>query len=455
MSMDLEKLLTALKRETDHCEIFLHETQSLSMSMEQGSPKMSTTTRDSGLAVRVLKEGKLGFAVFSLPVEPNEVVKSVVEVAEIGKTTNLAFAPPPLQGYPEAPGIPEEVDDLAATEEVTDRSMAVLTRASEKIKKYDANVIGKASIGREIHRVRILNSLGVNVGYAKTLHTFGVVGTITENHSTFHWVRGYNKTSPDFDADAITESLIQECRIGRPVATIKSSVMPVVLDPCATADVITCFLAGINGTSVARGFSPLVGKRGEQIFNDKLTIVDDPFFLDAIDTAPTDDEGTPCSRTVLVENGVLRNYLTDLKSAADLGELPSTGNGLRNKSLMGWKEYSVVPHPKATTLVIEAGDVSYQDMLADLDEGLLIYTVPDVFQGNIINGNFTGSIFFGLLYRKGKPVGRVNGAGISGNIYDVFKDNLVALSKEEDFANMHSNMVAPHIFLKDINVIAQ
>ncbi len=451
--MNIDKLLTLLKSETDECEIFLHETQDLSVSMEQGKPKMSSTNRDAGLAVRVQKNGKLGFAVSTLPSDYREIVKAAVEVAEVGKACTFSFAEPPEKDYPDAPGLDTEPAELEVTEQTVDEAMAIIRKASQLIEKYDPKVNGSASVAREKHRIRIVNSRGVDIDFAKTVHSFGTSASITEDHSTFHWARGYTRTRPGFDPEAMAQNLIEEFSAARTVASIESKKMPVVFDPCALADVLCCFTTGITGTNVARGISPLVGRRGEKIFSDKLTITDDPFYPDAIDTAPADDEGTPCKKTVLVENGVLKNYLTDLKSASDLKELPSTGNGLRNKSIFGWKDYAVVPHVRATNLIIRGGDVHYGDLISNIDEGLLIYTLPDVWQGNIINGAFTGSVFFGMLIKGGKPAGRVKGVQITGNIYDLFKDQLVALSRETDFANMHQNTIAPHALFKDVNVL--
>ena len=92
----------------------------------------------------------------------------------------------------------------------------------------------------------------------------------------------------------------------------------------------------------------------------------------------------------------------------------STGNGERHGGSR--------PSPSASVLVIEPGSASFEEMLADIKEGLVIDYVMGAEQGNVLGGDFAGNVLLGYKIENGKITGRVKNTMVSGNIYQVLKD---------------------------------
>ena len=122
---------------------------------------------------------------------------------------------------------------------------------------------------------------------------------------------------------------------------------------------------------------------GEKLFDSKISVIDDATVDGRFDSAPYDAEGVAHRRNAFIENGVLKGFYYDLKTAAQSG-VESTGNGSRG--LFG------PPNPAPTNLMIGAGETQLADMIAGIDEGLLIEDVLGLGQGNIISGAFSNPV---------------------------------------------------------------
>ena len=192
-----------------------------------------------------------------------------------------------------------------------------------------------------------------------------------------------------------------------------------------------------------RGTSPLSQRLGEQVFDPRLTIWDDPTLAGRPDSSSYDQEGVPCYRKALIDKGVAASFIYDLKTAA-LMDTQSTGNGAR--SLFS------PPSPSPSNLVIEGGDQPLADILAGIDRGLLVENVLGVGQGNAISGAFGNSVGLGYVIERGEIVGRVKDVSIAGNIYENLRQ-LGTLSRESYW--VYGQMRMPWMLLPEINVVCQ
>jgi PmbA protein len=202
-------------------------------------------------------------------------------------------------------------------------------------------------------------------------------------------------------------------------------------------------MLGFDGKNVYTGVSPMRDKLGEKLFDGKITVVDDGTLDGKFGSAAYDDEGVAHRRNVLIQEGVLRGFLYDLKTAAQSGT-ESTGNGERG--------LFNPPSPSPTNLVFQAGDTPVADIIASIDEGLLVENVLGLGQGNILSGAFSNSLSLAFKIEKGEIVGRVKDVSIAGNVYDLLQ-NVAAVSQESEW--VYTNFSLPHILLDDMNVVAK
>jgi len=178
-------------------------------------------------------------------------------------------------------------------------------------------------------------------------------------------------------------------------------------------------------------------------------IYDDPTLPGVDNYLPFDDEGVIARKTTLIENGILRNFLLDLKYGRELN-MKSTGNSLRTMIFKD-RSYDQYPSIYPTTVVIEPGEIKGSELLENIDRGILVNFAPNLFMGNTQNGDFSGTLLLGYKIEKGKIKGRVKNTVITGNIFDLMKDQLLEMSSDRKFS-WSSEYKVPYMLFKDVNV---
>jgi PmbA protein len=196
----------------------------------------------------------------------------------------------------------------------------------------------------------------------------------------------------------------------------------------------------LNGKEVYKGTSPVRGKVGEKLFDEKLTLLDDGTIDGKFASASYDDEGIPHRRNTLIEQGVLKGFVYDLKTAAQSG-VASTGNASR--------QLFYPPETSFTNLVIQPGQTALKDILAGIDEGILVEDLLSLGQGNILSGAFSNPLALAFKIEKGEIVGRVKDLSIAGNVYDLLKE-VAAVSREAQW--VYGNFYAPYLLIPEMNV---
>ncbi len=186
--------------------------------------------------------------------------------------------------------------------------------------------------------------------------------------------------------------------------------MAVLFEPRVATSLLGHFAGAINGASIARQASFLLGKLGEKVFADGITLVDDPTRKGALRSRLFDGEGLPVKRMELVSDGVLNGWLAASAAARQLGIAP-TGHAVRG--------ISGPPGAGPSNLYIEAGARSREEMFAA--EERAIFVTELIGQGvNGITGDYSRGAS-GFLIEKGEIVGPVSGITIASNLIDMLR----------------------------------
>ena len=189
--------------------------------------------------------------------------------------------------------------------------------------------------------------------------------------------------------------------------------VPVVFTPRGVAGALLGpLLAGFNGQTVLQGASPLVGKLGERLLDEGLSLWDEPTLPYAPGSRMCDDEGAATRKLALVDRGVVASYVYDLQTAAQAGT-ESTGSAHRG--------LNTLPAPGTSVVVAGEGDTSYQDMIKDIKDGLVVEHLLGAGQSNILGGEFNANVLPGYRIEAGNLAGRVKNTVISGNVYTALK----------------------------------
>jgi PmbA protein len=195
-----------------------------------------------------------------------------------------------------------------------------------------------------------------------------------------------------------------------------------------------------SGKNVLLGSSPLASSLGQQVYDERLTIVDDPLIPWRPGSRCADDEGVPARRVTLVEQGVVRSFLYDLQTAGMAGT-QSTASAHRSVPTQ--------PTIGPSALVITPGSLSFDDLVAGIDEGIVVEHVIGASQGNVIGGEFSGNVVLGYKIERGKITGRVKNTMIAGNVHTLFT-RIGALGSDARWIG--SGLYTPSLLFEQLSV---
>ena len=169
----------------------------------------------------------------------------------------------------------------------------------------------------------------------------------------------------------------------------------------------------LEATSVGIGASQMAGKLGQQIANPKVTAIDDGTIVGGWGSYHIDDEGTPATRNVLIENGILKNYMIDRLGSRRMG-MPMTGSGRR-------QGYTFEATSRMTNTFIANGEDRNEDIIASMENGLYCRKMGGG-SVNPLTGAFNFAVTEGYLVRNGKICEPVRGASLIGTGSEILKN---------------------------------
>ena len=167
---------------------------------------------------------------------------------------------------------------------------------------------------------------------------------------------------------------------------------------------------GLEGDFNRKGTSAFASLLGQRVASELCTVIDDGTIPNRRGSLNVDDEGTPTSRTVLIEKGILRGYMQDRLNARLMGTAP-TGNGRR-------ESYASAPMPRMTNTFMLAGESTPEEILRSVDRGLYAVSFGGG-QVDITSGKFVFSASEAYLIEGGQVTRPVKGATLIGNGPDV------------------------------------
>jgi PmbA protein len=193
---------------------------------------------------------------------------------------------------------------------------------------------------------------------------------------------------------------------------------PVIFAPEVARGIVGAVFDAAAGDAIYRGASIFTGKLGEAVAAASVTVVDDGTIPGGFGTSPFDAEGLPSRRTVIVEKGVLKNYILNTYAGRKLG-MKSTGNA--GRGLAG------NPYLDAGNLYLEAGTMPAEEMIRGVERGL--YVTRMMGQGvNLVTGDYSRGAA-GLWIENGELTYPVHEITIAGNLKDMLR-NISAIGSD-------------------------
>ena len=217
-----------------------------------------------------------------------------------------------------------------------------------------------------------------------------------------------------FNAQDIAREAVDEALALLGARSVKSGDYNVIIRNSAAADLLEAFTGIFSAEAVQKNLSLLKGKLNEKIASDKFTLIDDPYMEGGLASKSFDGEGVACKYKKVVDKGVLKTYLYNLKTAKKDG-VDTTGNASK-----GSYKSSIGISP--SNFFVEKGERTLDEMVADIDKGILITELQGLHSGlNSVSGDFSLAAL-GFLIQDGKISRPVEQITMAGNYFDMLKN---------------------------------
>jgi PmbA protein len=388
-------------------EVFLREARSGAVEIRAGAVDSVVARGERGVGIRILEESRLGFAYTSdLSAEGiracAETARRMSAVTE--RDTDLVLATRPLDDA--------DLDIYQAgtvDRELADRA-SVAVRVEEAARSADPRVtqFRKTTYSDAESATTIATTSGVRASYRESYYgamTSAVANENGDRQIGYHGeaARRFAELDPRRIGDRAARRAVEKLG-ARPLRTQK---LPVVLDPWMAMDLLRAVGPLFSADSVLKGRSLFANRIGTRVANERITIVDDARLPRGLRSAPFDGEGVATTTRTLVERGVLRGYLTSLKTARKLHVDP-TGNARR-------AGYGSPARVGTSNLYIAAGDDDTASRVRELDRALAITSLLNLHTIDPVSGEFSLGAT-GSYLERGDRAYAVQGITIAGNL---------------------------------------
>lgn len=422
----------------DEIEISIQDSDESSVDVRLGKIENLVEASSRYLGLKVVKDNKTAYATSSeLTLETLErLIKNAIKRASFSSADELSRLPPLEQSKIDILSLrlyDPEIQSLKIGKKID------LALQTEKIALADKRITNShgASFETTVMKTILANSNGFLQDYEETFFSLslGLQAGGTDSKVEDFWSstkRHFKELEP---AEKIAKKAVERTVRQLNPKKIKTQKVPVIFEPMMTSWLLGFLFACVSGVSIYQKVSFLVDKLGKRIGNEKINIYDDGLMPGKLGTKPFDAEGVPCQKTMVVEKGVLKNYLCNTYAARKL-KLKSTANSAGA---------TVAPH----NFFLQAGDYSPEKIIASMEKGLIL--IRTIGLGlNPITGDISRGAF-GLWVEKGEIQHPVSEITISGNLGEIL-GSMDSIGNDLDF---RSNFAGPTVKIEELLIAGE
>lgn len=403
-------IAAAERRGASAAKIHFGHGESIDCEFESGRLKSAGSREDVSYSIFVVVDGRSGVTSGNRLQDMELMVDRAVDLAKAGSAAHFDHYPAPAD-HARVAMHSERTLHLSR-----DRMIETCAGMVKTLKDLDGELDISASAGRSESESIMATSGGV---LYESQHTGWYLGAgIQKTRGTdmlfAHDGRFWNDLNEFYDPDTITSHIGRDLEWASRQAETPTGMVPVYLPPRTLSMLISHVLGGLNGRNVAKGISPLRDHLGEDYFDANLTVVDRPHIDFCPGAAEVDSAGIPTRPCTVIEKGVIRMFLYDLDSAGLAGAEPTGHSGCS------------VYAPE-----ILPGTQPSDELLAGIEDGIYLKSLLGFGQSNIANGDFSCNVALGYRIRNGEICGRIKNAMVAGNLFEIFRRDVV-LSSDRD-----------------------
>ena len=426
----------------DEFEIYFLSNLNTSIKIYQGKIENFSNNQNQGISFRGMVDGKMGYS-YSESLEDEDIdflINEVIENASCIESLDKQFIYGEKANYTDTITYSSAIENLD-TDLVKDFLIKMEDYAlssDERVKKVNFCSFAMGS-GEKI----IKNSKGLEL-HSKENICYTYISVIAEENgvvktgSHFQLGRDFSK----FDYKELSEVAVKRALNKFGTITLNEIPKTCVIENLAFSSLLGAMSNIFSAEAVQKNISKLKGKLNEAVASSIVTLVDDPFLKDGLANSSFDDEGVPTSYKEIIQDGILKTYLYNLKTAYKDG-VSSTGNGVKGsyKGTVGISSFN---------LYIKPSDKSFDKMIENINEGVFITDFAGLHSGlNTISGDFSlaGE---GFYIKDGKIDRPLNQITISGNFFELLK-NIKDIANDIKFS--FSSVGSSSIMVEGLKVV--
>ena len=428
----------------ENLEIFYSQGRDLTIKVFNGDVDVYKLAEAEGLGLRGKYNDKMGYS-YTEKVDETSIEFLIDSLVENSKNIDSEDREEIFEGSSDY----RKVNNFnSSLEEITEKEKIEFVKNLEKESmKLDKRIksIQDCMYGDGYSETVISNSKGLDIKDKSNL-SYTYVSVVAKENDDIQSGFAYKVTNnfKELNYKEIAKEAVDEAISMLGAKSIKSGKYPIILRNNVASDILEAFSSVFSSERVQKNLSLLKGKLSEKIASDKISLIDDPFLKNGYASKGFDGEGVPTRIKDIIKEGVLKTYLYNIKTALK-DNVKSTGNASRTsyKSSIG-----ISP----TNMYIKPGDIDLEQMIKNINEGILITDVQGLHAGlNPISGDFSLSAQ-GLLIQKGAIKEPVNQITISGNFLEMLK-NVEEVGEDLRFGLPSSSYIgSPSLKIKDLDV---
>lgn len=404
-------LLSATKSGAQSAKIGFSSSNSLSVGFEAGRLKETASAEKVGYTISVLVDGKLAEVSGNRMDQVEKMVDQAIALAKVGKPSHF-------DKWPEQTLFQTVASYSPDTESLTRQDFIEnCEKIVAKIKAYNDELYICSNGANGITESTLLNSEGFDYTNKTSSWSLSGMAQRTQGQDILFAGEGrsWRKVNDYFDTEEIADKIIEDLKNAESNVDAPTGDVKAFLSPNIFYNLLYPIFMGTNGLNIFKGDSPLKDKLEQQIIDPSITIIDNPHISFCNSACEIDYDGIPSQKQTIIDKGVLKTFLYDLDTAG-MAKVPPTGNKDCN------------PH----NIIVNAGQQTNEEIISSMSDGIYMKSFIGYGQGNLINGDFSCNLGLGYRIQDGKITGRVKDVMVSGNIYNILKQN-VLLSKETNY----------------------
>lgn len=438
----IDKVFNVAKNmQLDNFEVYFTSSENETIKVFKGEVDTYSNSQNMGISFRVKVDDKMGYS-YTESLEDDDVIpliEKAISNAKVIENLDTVDIYGEKATYKKIDSFNPNLKNITI-----DQKIDFLLTAEKTALDLDPRVksVNYCAIGSGYGENIIKNSKGLDLYHnGNSIYAYIAVvvqdGDSIKNDSAYIVTKDFSEMDPiKLATEAVNKALNKLSSI-----SIESKTYNVIIENDTFADLLGSMSGIFSAEAVQKGVSKLKDKIGEVVASPIVTITDNPHLKNGYGSAPFDAEGVPTLCKSLIKNGVLKTYLYNLKTAKK-DSVKTTGNAAKGgyKGTMGISSFN---------LYLEKGDLSFQELLNKLQNGILITGFSGLHSGlNSISGDFSLATE-GFLVENGvitKPLNQVTSAG---NFFDLLK-NIEYIGTDLKF-NL-SGIGSPSLLIKNISI---